>query len=315
MPTHAPVHVLGLGKTYGKVVALDGISFTIDEGSVLGVLGHNGAGKTSLIDILTTGARPTSGAATICGWDVVRFPHHVRRSIGVAGQFATVDEELTGRAQLVLLARLYGAGRRAARDRADELIDAFGLADAARRKVRTYSGGMRRKLDLAAGLVARPPVLFLDEPTTGLDPVSRNVLWEIVTDLAHQGTAVLLTTQYLDEADVLADTLIVLARGRVVAEGRPADLKRSLGNRTVAIRFPSLTASEYAAQCVASHGFRPVRDSGEPLLRIPVSGTGDIASLVRTLDGSGVDVGDLTVSEPTLDDVYLALHGAGDHPG
>lgn len=218
----AVIEVAGLSKTFGSVAALDDVSLSVRKGSVLGLLGHNGAGKTTLVNILSTLLRPSRGRARVAGFDVVGDGVEVRRRIGLTGQYAAVDETLSGRDNLILIARLLGAGRADASARADELLEIFQLSDAARRRAKTYSGGMRRRLDLAASLVGRPDVLFLDEPTTGLDPVARRGLWQVVERLVEDGATVLLTTQYLDEADYLADSITVLAEGRIVASGTAA---------------------------------------------------------------------------------------------
>jgi ABC-2 type transport system ATP-binding protein len=304
------IEAVDLGKSYGPVNALTGVTLRVEAGTVLGVLGHNGAGKTTLIDILATRTLPTAGRAWVCGFDVVRFGHHVRRNIGMAGQFVAVDEGMSGRDNLILIARLLGASRRAARERAVELLEAFGLTEVAGRRVGRYSGGMRRRLDLAMSLLGRPSVLFLDEPTTGLDPVSRTDLWGFVERLAAEGTTVVLTTQYLDEADRLADEIVVLAAGSVVASGTPASLKAGVGHRTATVRLADPGATLGAEAALTRLGMRPVADAAQCTLRLAVSAAGEIAVLVRALDTAGVPIVDLTVAEPTLDDVYLALYRA-----
>jgi ABC-2 type transport system ATP-binding protein len=304
------IEAVDLGKSYGPVTALTRVTLRVGAGTVLGVLGHNGAGKTTLIDILATRALPSAGRAAVCGFDVVRFGQHVRRHIGMAGQFVAVDEAMSGWDNLILIARLLGASRRQARERAGELLDSFGLVEAAGRRVATYSGGMRRRLDLAMSLLGRPQVLFLDEPTTGLDPVSRTDLWGFVERLAGDGTTVVLTTQYLDEADRLADSIVVLAAGSVVASGSPASLKAGVGRRTAVVRFADPAATVAAETALSRLGLRPLADPAGCLVRVPVAGAGEIVMLVRTLDS----VVDLTVAEPTLDDVYLALYRASWSP-
>lgn len=236
------IEASGLTKRYGPVTALDGLDLRVPAGTVLGVLGPNGAGKTTAVRILTTLARPDAGQARVGGYDVLREPHRVRRIIGLTGQYASVDEDLTGLHNLTLVGRLLGMSRAAARQRADELLAETGLGDAAARPVRTYSGGMRRRLDLAAGLVGDPAVLFLDEPTTGLDPARRNDIWQTIRDRAARGATVLLTTQYLEEADSLADDVVVVHHGRVVAQGSPADLKERFAARTLDEVFLALTS-------------------------------------------------------------------------
>ncbi|GAB3501838.1 ATP-binding cassette domain-containing protein [Amycolatopsis cihanbeyliensis] len=305
---HPRIEVAGLGKDYAQVTALTGVNLRAEAGAVLAVLGHNGAGKTTLIDILGTRTRPTAGSARVCGFDVVTDGHEVRRHIGMTGQFVAVDDNLSARGNLVLIARLLGASTRQAKARAVELVESFGLAEAADRPARTYSGGMRRRLDLAAGLVGAPEVLFLDEPTTGLDPVSRSGLWEIVTRLAAAGTTVVLTTQYLEEADRLADQVIVLAMGRIVAEGTPERLKAGIGRRTATLTFADPQATRHAACALERLALRPVPDERARTVTAPVAAAGEITGLVRTLDRLGIGIADLTVTEPTLDDVYLSLH-------
>ncbi|TDV38756.1 ATP-binding cassette domain-containing protein [Actinophytocola oryzae] len=301
------IEAVDVTMTFGDVVALDGVSAQVPRGSVLGLLGHNGAGKTTLVNVLTTVLPPTSGSATVGGFDVVRQGDQVRGRIGLTGQFASVDEQLSGVDNLVLIARLLGAGRREARARADELLDLFDLTDAARRTAKTYSGGMRRRLDLAASLVGRPDVIFLDEPTTGLDPVSRVGLWEIVEGLVGDGTTVLLTTQYLDEADRLADSITVLAEGRVVASGTAAQLKAQVGKRAVHVTLVSPQDAPAAIVSLERHGLAPVLDEPRSELRTPVGASSDLAVVVRALDEARVEVAELALTEPSLDDVYLTL--------
>ncbi|SDD99397.1 ATP-binding cassette domain-containing protein [Actinokineospora iranica] len=304
------IEVTGLGKSYGQVQALTDVSLQVGPGVVLGVLGHNGAGKTTLVDILATRSKPTSGTAKVCGWDVARFGHHVRRHIGMTSQFTSVDDTMTGRANLMLVARLLGASRKQADDRAEELLTSFDLTEAADRKAATYSGGMRRRLDLAVGMIAGPDVLFLDEPSTGLDPVSRSGLWDLVEKLAKDGTTIVLTTQYLEEADRLAHDIVVLAGGHVVASGTPERLKAGIGQRTASVRFPDARATHYAVGVLGYAGMTPLADFGICAVQIPLAEPGDIALLVRALDSAGLPIMDLTVTEPTLDDVYVALHRA-----
>ncbi|WP_084628375.1 ATP-binding cassette domain-containing protein [Amycolatopsis nigrescens] len=303
------IKATGLGKTYGTVTALADVGLRVPPGRILGILGHNGAGKTTLIDILGTRVPPSTGTAEVCGFDVRRDGHEVRRRIGITGQSAAVDDALSGRDNLVLVARLLGANRRQAKARASELLDSFGLSDAADRQARTYSGGMRRRLDLAASLVGSPEVLFLDEPTTGLDPVSRTELWRIVRDLATGGAAVVLTTQYLEEADRLADEVLVLGLGRIVAAGTPQTLKDRLGKRTATLTFGDAETCRRAFGALEQRCFRPARDDSRHAVVAAIAESGDIAVLVRTLDAAGIGLRDLTVAEPTLDDVYLSLLG------
>jgi ABC-2 type transport system ATP-binding protein len=307
--TKAMISAHGLSRTYGMVRALDSVDLRVDEGRLLGLLGHNGAGKTTLVNILTTLVPPTSGSATVAGFDVTTRGDEVRRRIGLTGQYAAVDENLTGRQNLVLIARLLGASRPAARSRAEELLATFRLEDAADRPCRTYSGGMRRRLDLAASLVGAPAVLFLDEPTTGLDPSSRLALWDIVRDLTDRGTAVLLTTQYLEEADRLADSIAVMSHGRVVAEGTAAELKAQVGGMSVHVVLAGEGDRLRAEEVLAATGFRPARSDEGASLAIPVTSTSDLVPVVRTLDDAGLAVQEIGVAEPTLDDVYLAISG------
>jgi ABC-2 type transport system ATP-binding protein len=301
------IEATGISKTFGDVTALDGVSVQVPRGSVLGLLGHNGAGKTTLVNVLTTMLPPSSGTARVAGFDVVRDGDEVRGRIGLTGQFASVDEGLSGFDNLVLIARLLGANRREARARADELLDLFDLTAAAKRAARTYSGGMRRRLDLAASLVGRPDVIFLDEPTTGLDPASRIGMWEIVEELVGDGTTVLLTTQYLEEADRLADAITVLSDGRVVASGTAAELKAQVGKRAVHVTLTSPRDVPAAIGSLEKHGLAPVFDEPRTELRTPVDTSADLAVVVRALDEVHVEVAELALTEPSLDDVYLTL--------
>jgi ABC-2 type transport system ATP-binding protein len=301
------IEATGITKKFGDVTALDGVSLQVPRGSVLGLLGHNGAGKTTLVNVLTTMLPPTSGIASVAGFDVVRDGDEVRGRIGLTGQFASVDEQLSGFDNLVLIARLLGANRREAKARATELLDLFDLTAAARRPARTYSGGMRRRLDLAASLVGRPDVIFLDEPTTGLDPESRIGMWEIVEELVGDGTTVLLTTQYLEEADRLADAITVLSAGRVVASGTAAELKSQVGKRAVHVTLASPQDAPTAIVSLEKHGLAPVLDEPRAELRTPVETSADLAVVVRALDDVHVEVAELALTEPSLDDVYLTL--------
>jgi ABC-2 type transport system ATP-binding protein len=309
--TQAMIQTQGLSKHYGSVAALTGVDITVPAGSVLSVLGHNGAGKTTLVNILTTLVQPTSGLAVVAGYDVVRQPHQVRRRIGLTGQFASVDEQLPGVDNLVLIARLLGARRREAQTRAKDLLEVFGLTDAARRLVRTYSGGMRRRLDVAASLLGGPALLFLDEPTTGLDPGGRLEVWEIIRRLVDQGTTVLLTTQYLDEADRLADSVVVMSEGGVVVGGTPDDLKSRVGRRTVRVTVPRVEELETAVTALRRAGLAPVADEAARTLTVPLTASRDTAVVVRVLDEATVEVDALTLREPSLDDVFLAYTRTG----
>jgi ABC-2 type transport system ATP-binding protein len=308
LPSSGPAIVVdGLRKQFGEVVALDGIDLEVQPGAVLGLLGPNGAGKTTCVRILTTILRPDGGRATVLGIDVASRPQDVRERIGLAGQYAAVDENLTGRENLRLIGRLTHQPKEVVGSRADELLERFGLADAADRPVRTYSGGMRRRLDLAAALVHRPPVLFLDEPTTGLDPNGRNDLWGVIEELSGQGTTVLLTTQYLEEADRLADQIVVIDHGQVIARGTAAELKARLGATIVEIAVPEHGGAERARHVLEVVG--PTNLSAHTV-EVKVDGGGrDVLEVVRVLDREGIFPESLLVREPTLDDVFLSLTG------
>jgi ABC-2 type transport system ATP-binding protein len=299
----------GLRKVYGDVVALQGIDLRVEAGAIMGLLGPNGAGKTTAVRILTTLLRPDGGEARVAGLDVVRDAKRLRRRIGLAGQYAAVDENLSGFENLEMVGRLYHLGRRASRARAHELLEAFDLAEAADRLARAYSGGMRRRLDLAAALVSRPEVLFLDEPTTGLDIRSRLGLWDAIETLVAGGTTVLLTTQYLDEADHLADRIAVIDRGQVIAEGTSDELKGQVGGETLEVRLVDGTDGKRAVAVLADVADgSPCVDDGA--VRVPLHRRrGAVAEVVRRLDAEGIDIDDMEMRRPTLDDVFLQLTG------
>jgi ABC-2 type transport system ATP-binding protein len=314
VPPEAAIEAHDLRKRYGDVEALRGVDLAVEAGIVYGLLGPNGAGKTTAVRILTTLLPPDGGTARVAGLDVVRDAARLREQIGLAGQYAAVDENLTGFENLEMVGRLYHLGRRASRERARELLRAFDLVEAERRLVRTYSGGMRRRLDLAAALVARPPIIFLDEPTTGLDPRSRLGLWEAIEALVAEGTTVLLTTQYLDEADRLTERIAVVDHGLVIAEGTPDDLKASCGGERLEVRLGDSDRGDEAVAALA-----PIAD-GRPRLvdgyvRVPLRGRGGaIAEAVRRLDDAGVVIDDIALRRPTLDDVFLTLTGRAAEP-
>jgi oleandomycin transport system ATP-binding protein len=300
----------GLAKSFGTTRALDGVNLEVEAGTVLGLLGPNGAGKTTAVRILATLLAPTSGHAQVGGYDVVRQPHQVRRLIGLAGQYAAVDEYLSGTENLYMLGRLLDLGRAPARRRAAELLAHFDLADAGGRLVRTYSGGMRRRLDLAASLVGRPPVLFLDEPTTGLDPRSRNGLWTVIRELVAERTTVLLTTQYMEEADQLAHRIAVLDRGQVIATGTPDELKATIGGQVLEVRPADPADLERAADLLTGLiGSQVTVDPDARLIGVPMPDTAWLPVAVRRLDEAGIAVADLALRRPSLDEVFLALTG------
>jgi daunorubicin resistance ABC transporter ATP-binding subunit len=300
-----------LSKRFGQVRALDGIDLEQPAGTVLGVLGPNGAGKTTTVRILATLLAPDEGRARVAGLDVVEQPAAVRRLIGLSGQYAAVDPYLTGRENLQMIGRLYGLGRRAARRRAGELLERFGLAQAASRVARTYSGGMRRRLDVAASLVARPPVLFLDEPTTGLDPHGRISLWQLLGELTGQGTSLLLTTQYMEEADRLADAIVVIDHGRVIASGTPSELKAMVGGDRLELQTLPSRDPRPLAQALAGLGTGPpIVDVRAGRVVLPVKdGPELLAEVAQRLATSGLRVADLALRRPSLEDAFLTLTG------
>jgi ABC-2 type transport system ATP-binding protein len=303
------ITVRGLVKSFGRVRALGGVDLDVRSGTVLGLLGPNGAGKTTLVRILTTLLVPDEGTASVAGLDVVRDAAALRHRIGLAGQYAAVDENLTGLENLTMVGRLYGVSRARAKRRGVELLERFDLADAGSRVTQTYSGGMRRRLDLAAALVAKPPVLFLDEPTTGLDPRSRIGLWETIEGLVAEGTTVLLTTQYLDEADRLADSIAVIDHGRVIAQGTADELKDRVGGERLEVRLEEPAQAEAAVRALAPMADEaPSATDGVVSVAIHTRG-GAISDAVRRLTDEGIGVDDITLRRPTLDDVFLTLTG------
>ncbi|WP_200427503.1 ATP-binding cassette domain-containing protein [Streptomyces sp. NE5-10] len=310
------IHAEGLVKTFGDVTALDGVDLDVPEGTVLGLLGPNGAGKTTAVRVLTTLLRPDSGTATVAGVDVLKRPDEVRRSIGLSGQFAAVDEYLTGRENLQMVGQLYQMRSGAAKARAGELLERFHLADSADRPARTYSGGMRRRLDLAAALVVSPPVMFMDEPTTGLDPRNRQALWDVIKELVSGGTTLLLTTQYLEEADHLAHDIAVVDHGKVIARGTSDQLKARTGGERVEVVVHERDAIAPARGVLARYGPGgrgpddvSVEDHTRKLT-VPVTGGAKLlAEVIRDLDAVGIEIDDIGLRRPTLDDVFISLTG------
>ncbi len=311
MTTHAPlaIEATGLVKSFGETRAVDGVDLAVREGSVYGVLGPNGAGKTTTIRMLATLIRPDAGRARVLGHDIVAEADRVRGAISLTGQLASVDEDLTGCENLILLGRLLGLKRSPAKDRASELIEAFGLSDAADRLVKHYSVGMRRRLDIAASIVVTPELMFLDEPTTGLDPRSRNQVWDIIRALVAEGTTILLSTQYLEEADHLADGIAVIDRGKVIAEGTPIQLKASVGSGTLRVRLVDAEQRPRAEQ-VLDHQLGAVTPEADPVvLSASCSDADRAAEAVAELARSGLGIASFSLDQPSLDEVFLALTG------
>ena len=311
----AAIEAEGLVKIYksrkSEVRALDGLDLTVEEGTVLGLLGPNGAGKTTAVRVLATLLRPDAGRATVAGFDIIRDAEQLRRAIGLSGQYAAVDENLTGRENLYLFGRLYQLPAAEARRRADELLEQFDLADAADRTAKTYSGGMRRRLDLGAALIGRPRLLFLDEPTTGLDPRSRLGMWDVIRSLVREGTTLLLTTQYLEEADELADTIAVVDHGRIIARGTSDELKSQVGGERIEVVIHNREGLERGIEVLeATCGERPILDEHTRRLTVPAhGGSATLVQVVRDLDEAGIGIDDIALRRPTLDDVFLSLTG------
>ncbi len=312
--TSTAARVQGIVKRFGETEALGGVDLEVVEGSVVGLLGPNGAGKTTLIRVLATLLRPDEGHAEVFGLDVVRDARAVRELIGLTGQFAAVDELLSGRENLRMFGRLFRLSRRGAAERADELLERFDLAEAAGRQVKTYSGGMRRRLDLASSLITRPRILFLDEPTTGLDPRSRNEIWSVVRELVGEGMTLLLTTQYLEEADQLTDRVVVIDQGRVIAEGTGDELKDSVGASMVEVRLEEpdeLGRAREALRGLSCEEHQEAEQPGQIVLATSGDdGVGMVAAAARALEEAGISVRDLSLRRPTLDDVFLELTGS-----
>jgi ABC-2 type transport system ATP-binding protein len=309
--TTAMIEAIGLHKSFGETHALAGLDFDVKEGTILCMLGPNGAGKTTAVRILTTLTRPDAGTATVAGIDVQRHPAEVRNKIGVAGQYAALDELLTGRENLEMVGRLYRVGAKDARSRATALIEHFELTDAADRIVKNYSGGMRRRLDLGAALMAEPPVIFLDEPTTGLDPKGRLSMWDLIEELAREGTTVLMTTQYLEEADRLADDIVVIDHGRAIARGTALELKQQVGGERLEITISDSPYLDAARRVLEALGEGPAHVD-EEARRVSVavrSHDGVLTRAIRELDAAGVHVDDIGFRRPTLDAVFLSLTG------
>ncbi|WP_448612742.1 ATP-binding cassette domain-containing protein [Modestobacter sp. URMC 112] len=309
MSVDPAVEAIDLSKHFGDNRAVDGVSFVVPAGTVLGLLGPNGAGKTTLVRMLTTLSVPTSGTGRVAGFDVREQPNEVRRSMGLTGQAATVDEILTGRENLRLIGGLYGLPKRYVREATERLFDRFDLTAAADRMAKTYSGGMRRRLDLAVSLLAAPPILFLDEPTTGLDPQSRSGLWEVLRELVGAGTTLVLTTQYLEEADQLADEIVVVDKGRVIAAGTPTQLKDQAGQASVVVTLTRAADLDRAAALMRSQSPEVHVEPNSRRLTAQAGGLGDMTRIAAVFERSGIELDDLGLARPSLDDVFLHLTG------
>jgi oleandomycin transport system ATP-binding protein len=308
--TAPAVEVHGVVKHFGATKALDGVDLTVPQGTVMGVLGPNGAGKTTLVRVLSTLIEPDAGTAVVAGYDVLRQPRQLRRVIGLTGQYASVDEALSGRENLYMIGRLLDLSRRAARARADELLERFSLTEAAGRQAKGYSGGMRRRLDLAASMIGSPKVLYLDEPTTGLDPRTRTEVWQEVQRMVADGTTVLLTTQYMEEAENLADELTVIDKGRVIAGGAIAELKAKVGGRTLHVRPSPAGDLPAMARAVAEHGVAgATADPEAGLLSVPIAGDEQLTAVVGALAARGHGIAHIDTHLPSLDEVFLAVTG------
>ena len=299
----------GLVKHYGDVRALDGVDLEVEQGTVVGLLGPNGAGKTTTVKILATLLKPDAGVATVHGFDVVKSADDVRAQIGLTGQYAAVDEYLTGRENLTLFGKLFHLDKRYVKERAAELLERFDLSDAADRPIKTYSGGMRRRLDLAASLISHPKVLFLDEPTTGLDPRSRLGMWDVIQQLVREGTTVLLTTQYLEEADQLASKIVVIDHGKVIAEGTADVLKSQIGGDRIELQVPHDADLDAARNALASAVSAEIVIDGRRLMAPVSNGSNSLIAVVRAFDAAGIHLDDIGLRRPTLDDVFLSLTG------
>lgn len=310
MPSAPAIEAIDLVKRFGDgEPAVDGVSFSVPPGTVLGLLGPNGAGKTTTVRMMTTLTAPTSGTARVAGYDVVREPDQVRRNMGLTGQVATVDELLTGRENIRMIGGLYGIRKNDLTKLGDQLLEQFSIADAADRVVKSYSGGMRRRLDLAVSLLASPPVLFLDEPTTGLDPRSRSELWDALRGLVEEGTTLLLTTQYLEEADQLADNILVIDKGRIIAEGSPLALKQQAGNASLVVTVTNAEDLSAAEALLAADGSEVFVNAGARELTAAAEGLDDMIRVAAMLRDNDIAVDDIGLSRPSLDDVFLSLTG------